>query len=140
VLSFARSEALRSGRGVWICALFMRKNEHHNGCRTSPGQLAEGWTDGVLLFADQEGARPGIYDAGEDLRDVGFSPTVSVVSDVAQYYVSGRGVYATAGLPAFVLREKQSGRCATVKIHADSVLPVSCRGGECEGCSRHAPE
>jgi type IV fimbrial biogenesis protein FimT len=133
VLNFARSEALRSGRVVYLCGLHMRRNQKLNGCTGASAEHR--WRQGALVFADRPGGFDGDYDQQEDLRDVAFyHSTVLVDARLPVYRILPRGEHDPAHAPCFMLRERLSARVATVRMDPSSAWPVQCRGDACPAC------
>jgi type IV fimbrial biogenesis protein FimT len=136
VLNFARSEALRSGRAVNLCGIFMRRNNTLNSCRKATAEKPLPWAQGILVFYDRPGGMEASYDTQEDLRDVVFHfSSVRVVATRDLYRLLPRGDFAAGMAPSFTLTERFSGRCATVNFIPSSAWPEVCRGAACPGCA-----
>jgi Tfp pilus assembly protein FimT len=134
VLNFARSEALRGGREVYLCGIMMRRNQRLNRCREDSANGPLPWRQGVLVFANPTGDSLAHYDTREDLRDVAFhDASVTVRASREVYRIRADGSYVSGRQPWFSLSETLSARCVTVQMAASSFWPVVCRAA-CPGC------
>lgn len=108
-LNGARSEAVRRGRDVVICA-----SDDGNDCGA-----ANGWRDGWLMFGDTDGN--GALDAGEEVLRVvgGFSDRLSLVGDEDVIRFQSSGLLRDTTPPTFDVEPAycdagQEGRQVTV--------------------------
>jgi type IV fimbrial biogenesis protein FimT len=135
-LHYARSEALRGNRPVYLCALNAKSNFDLQGCLTTRRRNQYVWDEGALLFADNPlsaSNRPAVYDSGERLRAVQFGQDMVVSAPLAQLRFDADGRPAAA--LAFRLSDTASGQCRMVLLSGAGRARV-CSVGEagCDGC------
>jgi len=135
-LHYARSEALRGNRPVYLCALNAKSNFDLQGCLATRRRNQYVWDEGALLFADNPlsaSNRSAVYDSGERLRAVQFAQNMVVSAPLAQLRFDADGRPATA--LAFRLSDTANGQCRMVLLSGAGRARV-CGVGEagCDGC------
>lgn len=135
-LRIAQSAAMFSGHPVQIAGLHMRCNQTRNGVRRPSNKQPNPWVQGVLLYANPPGLAADGYDKREDLRDYSFLMQGQVSSVQAAYQVTASAHDLRHGTPQFVVVERLSRRCASIRWVRGHSWPEVCRGAHCAGCPR----
>ena len=135
-LQTARSEAIRSNKIVYICALRAKTNLQVQGCNRITAAKGYSWNQGSLVYADAAGAGKTYagYDSGEHISHVVFNDKVGITANIAQIAFLPSGRTRGAQSVDFVIRDNQTNGCRTVRMDS-SGRPRVCRTGEaCNVC------
>ena len=138
-LQTARSEAIRSNRMLYVCALKAKSNLQVQGCSaTQPAANVYDWNQGVLVYADDvlsSGKSIGQYDTGESISHTLFDQKVNVRAAVNQIAFMPSGRPRNGKPVTFTLRDQITGACRTVLMDA-SGRARSCKSAEeaCDAC------
>jgi len=135
-LHYARSEALRGNRTVYLCALNAKSNLDLQGCLAKRRKAHYVWDEGALVYADNplaSGNHPAAYDSGERLRAVQFDAGVTVSAPLVQLRFDADGHPAEAVV--FQLQDKATGQCRQLALSGAGRARL-CSAGEvgCGGC------
>ncbi|MDN0084144.1 GspH/FimT family protein [Crenobacter sp. SG2305] len=135
-LHYARSEALRGNRPVYLCALNAKSNLDLQGCFTKHRKAYYVWDEGALVYADNplaNGNRPAVYDSGERLRAVLFGAGVTVSAPLSQLRFDADGLPDEAAV--FQLQDLATGLCRPLVLSGAGRARL-CAVGEvgCGGC------
>lgn len=133
-VQFARSEAIRSNRNVYVCALNTKVNLDVQGCQGKARKGDTSWSEGVLLFADQLGGTSAVYNSGERRRHVIFTGEPAVSSALDKFMLTPEGRPPTGVSPSWLVRDASSGQCASITVLANG-RPRLCQGADCAGCA-----
>lgn len=136
-LQAARSEAIRSNKIVYVCALRAKSNLQVQGCnRTASVPNEYSWSQGSLVYADINGTGKtrASYDSGEHISHVVFDDKINISASTAQIAFLPSGRTRGARPVNFIIRDPKNNGCRTVRMEA-SGRPHTCRTGEsCNDC------
>ena len=136
-LQAARSEAIRSNKIVYVCALRAKSNLQVQGCnRAAIAPNEYSWSQGSLIYADLSGTgkTPASYDSGEHISHIVLDDKISITASTAQIAFLPSGRTRGAQPVNFIIRDTKSNGCRTVRMNA-SGRPYICRTGEpCNVC------
>lgn len=94
-LQLARSEAVRRGQMVTVCASANTTTADEEDVACSGD--ADGWTTGWIVFVDEVGSTPGVREAGEELVNT-FPPLTgdaTITADDAFVRFTATGTHAS---------------------------------------------
>ncbi|MCS3802903.1 type IV fimbrial biogenesis protein FimT [Chromobacterium alkanivorans] len=113
LLHFARSEALRSNRPVFVCAANLKRNLQLQGC----ARQRQVWDRGALVYADRDGGGQAGYDSQERLHLLVFAAgrvRVRVGRDQLSFLPNGR-LERGQGVSLW-LESPLSGQCLLLQV------------------------
>ncbi|MCD5361228.1 GspH/FimT family pseudopilin [Chromobacterium aquaticum] len=128
VLHYARGEALRGNRPVYLCAANLKRNLQLQGC----ARQRQVWDAGILAYADRGGGGTGAYDSQERLHLLVFAAgklRMRVGRDQLQFMANGR---LERGQGARLLLESPlSGQCLTLTVSGHGRPDIGEVRGDC---------
>ncbi|AOZ50544.1 GspH/FimT family pseudopilin [Chromobacterium vaccinii] len=128
-LEYARAEALRLNRPVYLCAANLKVNRELQGCLPQQGGSGQSWPEGALVYADQ-GAANGYYDSGERLRLAMFDgDRVAVRADARQLALTAEGRLQASKAMRFYLNGRS--QCLTLTVTANGRARLGEAGDAC---------
>lgn len=113
LLHFARSEALRSNRPVYVCAANLKRNLQLQGC----AKQRQVWDRGALVYADKEGGVQAGYDSQERLHLLVFAVgKVRMRTELDQLQFMPDGRLARGQGARLVLESPRAGLCLILTV------------------------
>lgn len=135
IVSFARTEAFRSGYPVYLCGAEIDSNHNltSNGCNTN-------WNHGVLLFQDM--TTSGIYNStsSEKIRFLRFDSGLNITTVESSLQFSSSGVIVNNGNSLFCIGKSYPtlGKAYSVQIKVNNYgayqTCVKDNNAICNGC------
>lgn len=137
-LQMARSEAIRTNKITYLCALNAKSNLQVQGCNTGETSVGSGeysWAQGTMIYADTAvSGKPTKYDSGEHISHVVFDGKAEILAHIEQIAFLPSGRTRGAKSVSFVIRDKKTESCRTVRMDASGRARV-CRPEEsCNEC------
>lgn len=128
LLYFARSEALRSKRPVYVCAANLKRNLQLQGC----AKQRQVWDRGALVYADKGGGAQAGYDSQERLHLLVFAVgkvRMRAERDQLQFMPNGR--LARGQSARLLLESPRAGVCLTLTVSAHGRAEVGRADHDC---------